>query len=33
MARQLYVAAIIEYKNETMEYLLRLQAWLVSYWR
>jgi len=33
MTRQLYVAVIKEYKNETMEYLLRLQAWLVRYWR
>jgi len=31
MTRQLYVAVIKEYKNETMEYLLRLQAWLVRY--
>jgi len=27
------VAVISEYKNETMEYLLRLQAWQVRYWR
>jgi len=27
------VAVIIEYKNETMEHLLRLHAWLVRYWR
>jgi len=33
MTRQLYVAVIIEYKNETMEYLSRLQACLVRCWR
>jgi len=33
MTRQLYVTVNIEHKNETMEYLLRLQAWLVRYWQ
>jgi len=33
MTRQLYVAVIIEYKNETIDYLLRLHTWLVGYWR
>jgi len=33
MTHQLYVAVIIEYKNETLEYPLRLHAWLVRYWR
>jgi len=27
------VAAIKEYKNETMEYLLHLHALLIRYWR
>jgi len=32
MTCQLYVAVIIEYKDETVEYLLRLQACLVRHW-
>jgi len=33
MTRQLYVAVIIEYKNETIEYLLRYLTRPGRYWR